>query len=118
MAVDIERHLMATPVFAIKVLTVDAWLDCECADCGGKFDIERAPARMAPTRLLRRLRPREATPSWISAAPSPVPHCGKVFDQAARVVGESVSRWAKREQEEYRLLCCCILSGCKVADVR
>jgi len=39
---------MSNPVMAVKTLTVKAWEDRECDECGGVFDEERDDARMAP----------------------------------------------------------------------
>lgn len=39
--------IMSTPVIAIKTLTVDAWQNWTCPLCGGAFDVERHPVRMA-----------------------------------------------------------------------
>ncbi|MBW4553278.1 MAG: DUF1156 domain-containing protein [Aphanocapsa sp. GSE-SYN-MK-11-07L] len=40
--------IMSSPVMAVKILTVKAWEDRECDQCGGVFDKERDEARMAP----------------------------------------------------------------------
>lgn len=39
--------IMTTAIAAIKTLSVKSW-DHTCGQCGGEFDIESAPARMAP----------------------------------------------------------------------
>jgi len=40
--------IMSNPVMAVKTLTVKAWEDRDCDECGGVFDEERDEARMAP----------------------------------------------------------------------
>jgi putative DNA methylase len=43
--------IMATPVIAIKKLTVKAWQGRECKQCSQSFDIEQKEARMAPAAM-------------------------------------------------------------------
>ena len=43
--------IMTTPVVAMKSMTIAAWTDHECSQCGNKFDIEQKDARMAPAAL-------------------------------------------------------------------
>jgi len=40
--------LMSSPVVAVKSLTIKAWLDVRCGQCGQTFDLEQQEARMAP----------------------------------------------------------------------
>jgi putative DNA methylase len=40
--------VMSSPVMAIKMLTVKAWLDRRCVACDKTFDVEETSARMAP----------------------------------------------------------------------
>jgi hypothetical protein len=40
--------ILSTPVVAIKSLSVDAWPDYKCPECGKTFDVERYATRMAP----------------------------------------------------------------------
>ncbi|MBD2078378.1 DUF1156 domain-containing protein [Leptolyngbya sp. FACHB-17] len=44
--------IMSSPVMAVKTLTVKAWEDRECNECGSVFDEERDEARMAPSMPL------------------------------------------------------------------
>ena len=96
--------LLATPVVAIKELTVPHWPDCECADCGGTFDIERFPARMAPDSALY-VAPSERLHVVLDERGAyACPHCGKVFaDRAARVTGESVALGGKAQKRKVSL---------------
>lgn len=43
--------IMSSPVMAVKTLTVKHWPQV-CEACGGEFDVEDRPARMAPDALL------------------------------------------------------------------
>lgn len=40
--------IMSSNVISIKTLTVNAWLDNVCRECGKIFDVEQADVRMAP----------------------------------------------------------------------
>ena len=40
--------LMSSPVVSVKSLSVNAWLDFECSNCQGSFDVELKASRMAP----------------------------------------------------------------------
>jgi putative DNA methylase len=40
--------LMSSPVVSVKSLTVKTWLDYECMNCDGIFDVELTSARMSP----------------------------------------------------------------------
>lgn len=96
--------LMTTPVVAIKELSVPAWLDHECPECGEKFDIERYPARMAPD-----------APLFVANTERPhivldvrgayaCPHCHKEFaDRAARTTGNSVALGGKAKNKKIPL---------------
>lgn len=44
--------LISSPVFAVKSLTVKAWLGVRCGHCGNTFDVEQQEARMAPDSSL------------------------------------------------------------------
>lgn len=84
--------IMTTPVVAIKTLTVKAWADHVCSQCGQTFDIEQQEARMAPAALL------VVTPDEVPFAIMDdkgryaCPHCHHQFqDQKAAVDGQSVS---------------------------
>lgn len=43
--------IMSSPVIAVKTLTVKAWADRSCKECGQTFDVEQHEARMAPAAL-------------------------------------------------------------------
>lgn len=96
--------LLTTPVVAIKELTVPYWPECECADCGGVFDIERFPARMAPDSALY-IAPSERLHVVLDERGAyTCPHCGKFFaDRAARVNGESVALGGKAQKRKVSL---------------
>jgi SAM-dependent methyltransferase len=82
--------LLTTPVVAIKDLTVPAWLDHECRECGGKFDVERFAARMAPDAPLAVAKTERPFVVLDARGAYACPHCGKQFaDRSARLGGES-----------------------------
>jgi putative DNA methylase len=82
--------LLTTPVFAIKQLTVPAWLDHECPECNGKFDIERYAARMAPDAPLAVAKTERPFAVLDERGGYACPHCSKEFsDRAAKLTGES-----------------------------
>ena len=98
--------IMSTPVIATKTLTVDAWADHECSECGKPFDLERHAARMAPD-----------APLYVSPDEKPFtvmdehgrfvcPHCGaQKQDERAFVAGDSSSLGvAKNKKVELTLL--------------
>lgn len=96
--------LLTTPVVASKELSVPYWPECECADCGGIFDIERFPARMAPDSALY-IAPSERLYVVLDERGAyACPHCGKVFaDRAARITGESVALGGKAQKRKVSL---------------
>ncbi len=96
--------LLTTPVVATKELTVPYWPECECADCGGTFDIERFPARMAPDSALYVVPSERLHVVLDERGGYTCPHCGKVFaDRAARVTGESVALGGKTQKRKVSL---------------
>jgi putative DNA methylase len=95
--------IMPTPVVAIKTLTVDAWTERECTECGEAFDVERHRTRMAPD-----------APFFVAPNEKPFavmddhgffacPHCGnKRQDKRAFVMGDS-SDFGKAKSKKVEL---------------
>lgn len=81
---------VGTPVFAVKAMMVRAWLDRECVSCGGAYDIEQRPARMAPSEPYVVTAGEKAYAVMDDQGAYSCPHCNhEVVDHAARVLGES-----------------------------
>lgn len=82
--------IMSTPVIAVKVLTVKAWLGRQCRKCGDTFDVERHHARMAPGAQFV-ISPDEVPYSVMDdAGIYTCPHCGHGYqDEAAAANGHS-----------------------------
>ncbi len=96
--------LMTTPVIAIKELSVHAWLDHECPECGEKFDIERFAARMAPDSPLFVANTERPHVVLNERGDYACPHCHKKFaDRAARTTGNSVALGGKAEKKKISL---------------
>jgi hypothetical protein len=91
-------------VVAIKELTVPAWLDHECPECAGKFDIERYSARMAPDAPLTVAKTERPYAVLDERGAYACPHCGKTFaDRAARVTGDSIALGGKAGKKKIPL---------------
>ncbi len=96
--------LMTTPVIAIKELTVPAWLDHQCPDCGEKFDIERFHARMAPDAALCVAKTERPYVVMDERGAYACPHCSKNFaDRAAVTTGTSVELGGKAGKKKISL---------------
>jgi hypothetical protein len=98
--------IMSSPVVAVKTLTVKAWPDRECSQCGEAFDIERHEARMAPAALFV-VAPDEKPYVIIDDdGRYACPHCGhKYHDEAAALNGRSATlRKAKTKSINLTLL--------------
>lgn len=85
--------IMSSPVMAVKTLTVKAWLDRECEQCGGTFDEEPQEARMAPGVSL--VVAENEAPYAVLDAENKVtcPHCG--HRQLSQ--GMVMPRWQKKK---------------------
>ncbi|MGD0696521.1 MAG: DUF1156 domain-containing protein [Terriglobia bacterium] len=84
--------IMSTPVIAIKTLTVDAWTDWECPDCGKPFDVERHDARMAPDAALFVAPDEKPFVVMDSVGRFKCPHCGKQYEERkAALEGNSMN---------------------------
>jgi len=98
--------IMSSPVIAVKTLTVKAWLDRPCRQCGQSFDVEQYEARMAPDAMLVRATDEKPYSAMNSDGNYACPHCGYLHnDQKARNDGESSSLGkAKNKSIELTLL--------------
>ncbi len=82
--------IMATPVVAIKTLTVKAWQDHECSHCGKSFDIEQKDARMAPAALFVVAEDEGSYAVLNDEGRYKCPHCKNAFqDEKAAAEGKS-----------------------------
>lgn len=96
--------LLTTPVVAIKELTVQAWLDHECPECQGKFDVERYAARMAPDAPLAVAKTERPYAVLDDRGNYACPHCGKKFaDRTALVKGDSIELKGKPGKKKIAL---------------
>jgi SAM-dependent methyltransferase len=96
--------LLTTPVMAIKELTVPAWLDQECPECDGKFDIERFAARMAPDSPLAVATTERPFVVLDERGGYACPHCEKAFtDRVARLTGTSIALGGKAGKKKIAL---------------
>jgi ssDNA-binding Zn-finger/Zn-ribbon topoisomerase 1/SAM-dependent methyltransferase len=95
--------IMKTPVVAIKTLTVDAWPDWECRDCGKKFDVERHAARMAPDAPLFVAPDEKPFAVMDSAGRFTCPHCGKTRQDAKALAENNSSELGKAKNKKVEL---------------
>jgi hypothetical protein len=95
--------IMSKPVVAIKTITVDAWQDWKCRDCGAKFDVERYAVRMAPD-----------TPLFVAPDEKPFavmdgdgrfacPHCGKLRQDAKAYAENNSPELGKAKNKKVEL---------------
>jgi putative DNA methylase len=114
--------LMTTPVIAIKELTVAAWLDHECPECGEKFDVESHNVRMAPDAALFVANTERPFVTLDERGAYKCPHCSQEFaDRAARTTGNSVALGGKAGKKKVPLTLLMHpqwLAGCASSDIQ
>ena len=82
--------ILSSPLVAVKELTVKAWMNRDCQECGKAFDIEQKDARMAPAAMLVVADTEQPYATMDSEGNYICPHCGhKRQDQYAAEKGES-----------------------------
>lgn len=100
--------LMASPVVAVKSLSVKTWQDVECQHCGSSFDLERQEARMAPDIPLVVSDSEDPYAVMDHAGNYQCPHCQyKYRDEAAAQKGESsrlLKKLSKNKKVDFSLL--------------
>ncbi|MSU35394.1 MAG: DUF1156 domain-containing protein [Pedosphaera sp.] len=95
--------IMPSPVIAIKKLTVNFWADCECRDCGKKFDVERHVVRMAPGVPLFIAPDEKPFAVMDEAGRFTCPHCGKTRQDAKAFAENSSPELGKAENKKVEL---------------
>ena len=89
---DHRTPIMPTPVVAVKSISVKAWIDHECPECGHTFDIEQQEARMAPGAMFVLASDEKPYAIMDGQGRYECPHCHRQFqDEAAATNGKSAS---------------------------
>ena len=95
--------IMTTPVVAIKTLTVGAWTDRECLDCGKIYDVERHAARMAPDSALSVASTEKAFAVMDAQGAYRCPECGRRHEDAKAAQEGQSSNLGKAKSKKVEL---------------